>query len=90
MVCLFLLLWMALSVSGEEELMNNFVQDIISTFNLTSPTILYDSDEAPEICYAGQRVLCLLITENEQKLTLDHGETGIAVDIARWMCLGFA
>ena len=90
MVGLFLLLWMALTVTGEEELKNKFIRDLISTFQLTSPTVLYDSDEAPEICYKDQRVLCLLITENEQKLTMDHSETGIAVDIARWMCLGVA
>ena len=63
LVGLFLLLWMALTASGEEELMNRFIQDVISTFQLTSPTIIYDSDEAPGICYADQRVLCLLITE---------------------------
>ena len=90
LVGVFLLLWMALTVSGEAGQKNRFIRDLISTFHLTSPTVLYDGDEAPEICYADQRVLCLLITDNEQKLTLDHGETGIAVDIARWMRLGFA
>ena len=78
LVGLFLLLWMSLTVSGEEELMNRFSQDLISTFQLTSPTVLYDSDEAPEICYADQRVLCLLIKENEQMLNMVHSETGIA------------
>ena len=78
LVGLFLLLWMALTVSGEEELMNRFSQDLISTFQLTSPTVIYDSDEAPEICYADQSVLCLLIKENEQMLNMVHSETGIA------------
>ena len=86
----FLLLWMALTVSGDDELENRFIRDLISTFQLTSPTVLYDGDEAPEICYADQRVLCLLIKENEQKLTMEHSETGMAVDIARWMCVGVA
>ena len=73
---IFLLLWMDLRVTGEK-LRNSFIQDIISTFQLTSATILYDSDEAPEICYAGLRVLCLQIKENEQMLSIDHNETGI-------------
>ena len=77
LVGLFLLLWMALTVSGEEELMYKVIQELISTFHLTSPTVLYDGDEAPEICYADQRVLCLLIKENEQELTVVHSETGI-------------
>ena len=73
LVGLFPLLWMALRVSGEEDLMNKFVQDIISMFNLTLPTVLYDSDEAPDICYTNtpeRRVLCLLATEKGQKIDL--------------------
>ena len=39
---------------------NIFLKDIISTFRLTSPTVVYNSDEeAPDICYTNQRVLCL-------------------------------
>ena len=60
--------------------MNNFVHDIISTFNLTLPTILYDSDEPPEICYENtpdRRVLCLLATEQEQTLSIDTEFHGI-------------
>ena len=75
-----ILLWMALSVSGEGEPMNKFFNDIISTFNLTLPTVLYDSDEAPEICYANtpeRRVVCLLVTEEEQTISIDNDETGM-------------
>ena len=47
------------SVNGEEKL-DVFLRDIIDTFRLTSPTIVYDSDEeAPEICYTDPWVLCL-------------------------------
>ena len=62
--------------------MNNFVQDIISSFNLTLPTVLYDSDEAPQICYENtpeRRVLCLLATEEEQTLSIDHNDIGMYV-----------
>ena len=62
--------------------MNQFVHDIISTFNLTMPTILYDSDEPPQICYENtpvRRVVCLLVTEDEQKISIDHDETGMYV-----------
>ena len=79
---LFILLWMALSVSGEGEPMNKFLNDIISTFNLTLPTVLYDSDEPPQICYENtpeRRVLCLLATEDEQKISIDRNDTGMYV-----------
>ena len=82
LVGLFLLLWMSLSVSGEEELMNSFIRDIISTFNLTLPTVIYDSNEAPEICYENtpkRRVLCLQITEEEQTISIDHNDTGVYI-----------
>ena len=37
-----------------------FLRDIIETYKLTSPTIVYNSDEeAPDICYTNQWVLCL-------------------------------
>ena len=47
------------SVNGEEKI-DVFLRDIIDTFQMTSPTIVYDSDEeAPEICYTDEWVLCL-------------------------------
>ena len=82
LVGLFLLLWMTATVSGQEDLLNQFVHDIISTFNLTLPTVLYDSDEAPQICYENtpeRRVLCLLATEEEQTLSIDHNDIGMYV-----------
>ena len=82
LVGLFLLLWMTATVSGQEDLLNNFVQDVISTFNLTLPTILYDSDEPPQICYENtpeRRVLCLLATEEEQKISIDRNDMGMYV-----------
>ena len=75
---IFLLLWMSLHVSVGEELMNGFIQDIISTFKLRSPTIIFDNDEVPQICYADQRVLCLMIKEKEQILGADNNETGMS------------
>ena len=56
---LFLLLWMGFGVNGEEA-MTIFIRDVLSTFRLTSPTIIYDGNEvAPEVCYLHQWVLCL-------------------------------
>ena len=55
---LFLLLWMGLIANGEET-MSTFISDILSTFRLGAPTIIYEGDEAPEVCYANQGVLCL-------------------------------
>ena len=80
LVGLFILLWMTSWVAGEEELMNNFVHDLISTFNLTLPMVLYDSDEPPQICYENtpeRRVLCLLATEEEQMIDLGMYVQGI-------------
>ena len=80
LVGLFLLLWMTATVSGQQDLLNNFVHDLISTFNLTLPTILYDSDEPPQICYENtpkRRVLCLQVTEEEQKISIDHNDSGM-------------
>ena len=47
--------------------MNGFIRDIVSAFRISSPTIIYDGDEAPpDICYTDQRVLCLPIHESDQ------------------------
>ena len=62
---LFLLLWMGVGVDGEDTI-SFFLQDLITTFGLVSPTIVYDADEeAPEICYANEWVLCLPHFSNE-------------------------
>ena len=37
--------------------MNSFVEDAIKTFQLKNPTLIYEEDEAPEICLAQQWVL---------------------------------
>ena len=64
---LFLLIWMGSRVNGEEA-MDVFINDLVATFQLTSPTILYDNDdEIPEICYASQWVLCLSSNQHESE-----------------------
>ena len=62
---LFLLLWMDLGVNGQET-MDIFIHDLVVTFKLASPTIIYDSDEGvPEICYTSQWILCLSSKQHE-------------------------
>ena len=56
---LFLLLWMVIKRANGEETISSFIRDIMTTFKLNSPTIIYDSDEAPDICFTDQWVLCL-------------------------------
>ena len=56
---LFLLLWMIIKRANGEETISSFLRDIMTTFKLNSPTILYASDEAPDICFTDQWVLCL-------------------------------
>ena len=56
---LILLLWMSYCAKGEEA-MNIFIKDLIDTFKLASPAILYNSDEGiPEICYSSHWILCM-------------------------------
>ena len=56
---LFFLLWMVLPANAGKT-MSNFTRDLIDTFNMNLPTIVYDSGaEAPEICYTRDSVLCL-------------------------------
>ena len=73
---LFLLLWMVLRVDGEKNI-DFFIPDVITTFGLTMPTIIYDgADEAPEICYTNQGVLCLP-SENQEKESTVESETDL-------------
>ena len=58
-----LLLWVVLLVDirvNGEETISNLIKDIMTTFRLTSPTIVYNGNEAaPEVCHTDQWVLCL-------------------------------
>ena len=47
-----------------DENMSRFISDLISSYNLISPTIIYHGG-APEICFTSHWVLCLN-TEKEQ------------------------
>ena len=67
---LFLILRLDLRINGEET-MDAFINDLVTTFKLVSPTILYNNDyEIPEICYASQWVLCLSSNQHENYLQL--------------------
>ena len=56
---LLIVLSMGFRVNGEGNI-SSLIKDIMITFRLTSPTIVYDNNEAaPEICYSDQWVLCL-------------------------------
>ena len=54
---LFLFLMLPNMIKCEDN-MNGFISDLILSFSLTSPTIIYDGD-APEICFTTPWVLCL-------------------------------
>ena len=67
--------WMGLRVDGEDTT-SLFLQDLITTFGLVSPTIVYNADEeAPEICYTNQWVLCLPLFSNETDQGNNQGKT---------------
>ena len=55
---------MDLCVNGEEEL-DVFIIDIVATFQLTSPTIIFDGEDITEICYTYPWLLCLLSNQPE-------------------------
>ena len=65
-----LVYWIFAFDAKGDEIENQFISDVISTFGFTSPIILYHGD-APEICFTRQWVLCLNY-EDEQ----DIEETG--------------
>ena len=61
-----LLLWgMDFGVNGEDAF-SNFIKDVMAAFQLTLPTIVYDSEEPPEICFNSQWVLCMQLQYEEQ------------------------
>ena len=69
---LVFLLYMFQYVSGDE-CDNAFLNEILSTFKLIAPTILYDSqqsDKIPEICRNHQWALCLDQTDEQNELAL--------------------
>ena len=58
---LFLPLWVAARVNGQGTI-DIFINNLVDTFKLTSPTIIYD-EEVPEICYNSPRVLCVSLSD---------------------------
>ena len=69
------LLWMLTIVKGNCKT-DNFLGDILSTFKLISPTIIYSNEEAPKICMTKQWVLCLPNSlETEQSQVAEHIQT---------------
>ena len=55
---ILLVLWRDLCVNGEEDL-EVFIMDIAATFQLTSPTIIFDHEDFPDVCYTSPWLLCL-------------------------------
>ena len=49
---------------------NNFISDLISSFGLMSPTLIYHGD-APEICFTHHWLLCLNL-ENEHAILMEE------------------
>ena len=50
--------------------MDIFVKDLVATFKLASPTIIYEGDEEVlELCYTSQWMLCLSTNQHENDTT---------------------
>ena len=70
-LCLGLLSSMFLGVCGDDGNLNEFIADILSTFTLASPTIVFD-EIVPEVC-TKQWVLCVSnALQSEQEELADH------------------
>ena len=72
---ILLLLWMFSNVIQCDDNVNSFITDVISTFRLISPTIIYH-ENAPEICFTNQWVLCLNIEDQQDILVLKTKDKG--------------
>ena len=71
-LCLGLLSSMFLGVCGDDGNLNEFIADILSTFSLASPTIVFD-EIVPEVCTTHQWVLCVSnALQSEQEELADH------------------
>ena len=73
LLVLSVLFWMVPSAISYEDNLNSFITDVITTFKLVSPTIVYHGNE-PEICFKHNWVLCLNV-ESEHAIT-SPTETG--------------
>ena len=51
---------------------NSFISDLITSFKLISPTLIYHGD-APEICFTHHWVLCLNLESEQAILTEEKG-----------------
>ena len=80
---LLLLLGIDFGVNGEEAI-SNFINDVMVAFQLTSPTIVYDTEEPPEICFKSQWVLCMPLQYEDQTDSEELANRGkFAIDILK-------
>ena len=57
-----------------EETLNIFISDIISTFQLNLPALIFGGEEAPAICYSDQLVHCLSSDEYAEDIANRYEE----------------
>ena len=69
---LSLILVMHFEVANGEDTISAFIRDVMITFQLNSPTIIYGGEEAPEICYSDQWVHCLSSDEYEEGIASQY------------------
>ena len=46
-----------------------FLTDLLTTFHLKSPTLIFGDEEVPELCFTNHHVLCLQYVEDEKEAT---------------------
>ena len=65
---------MHIKMANGEETISTFIGDIMTTFQLNFPTIIYGGEEPPGICYSDQSFHCLSSNEFEEDIASRYEE----------------
>ena len=67
-------LGMHVEMANGEDTISTFIRDVMTTFHLNSPSILYGGEEAPVICYSDQGLRCLSSDDYEEGMASRYEE----------------
>ena len=65
---------MHLKMANGEETFSTFIEDIMATFQLNFPTIIYGDEEAPGICFSDHWTHCLSTDEYAKDILARYAE----------------
>ena len=61
-------------MANGDDTTTTFIRDVMTTFQLNFPTIIFGGEEAPAICYSDQRVHCLPSDEYAEDIPSQYEE----------------